>query len=126
MNFSRKLIMGIAAVLTLSAILIKYVGSVELVIILLSTVFFAHGFWITNYITSISDIFGNTTTSTIVGLSGSAGAISALIINPLIGVIITKFSYDPLWIYAGSMYLVAFIAFVIFIPKIRAIETTTM
>jgi len=122
LNFSRKLIMGIAAVLTLSAILIKYVASIELVIILLSVVFFAHGFWITNYITSISDIFGKSSTSTIVGFSGSAGAISAMVINPLIGVIITKFSYDPLWIYAGSMYLVAFLAFVILIPEIKSFK----
>ena len=114
--------MGIAAVLTLSAILIKYVGNVELVIILLSTVFFAHGFWITNYITSISDIFGKSTTSTVIGFSGSAGAISALVLNPIIGVIITRFSYDPLWIYAGSMYLVAFVAFVILIPEIKALK----
>jgi len=122
LNFSRKLVMGIAAVLTLSAILIKYVGNVELVIILLSTVFFAHGFWITNYITSISDIFGKSTTSTVIGFSGSAGAISALVLNPIIGVIITRFSYDPLWIYAGSMYLVAFVAFVILIPEIKALK----
>jgi len=124
LNLSRKLIMGIAAVLTLSAIFIRYVSGIELVIILLSVVFFAHGFWITNYITSISDIFGTSSTSTIVGFSGSAGAISALVINPLIGVIITRFSYDPLWIYAGSMYLIAFIAFVILIPNIRAIDVS--
>ncbi|MDB4584813.1 MFS transporter, partial [Draconibacterium sp.] len=122
LDFSRKLIMGIAAVLTLSAILIRYVESVEMVIVLMSVVFFAHGFWITNYITSISDIFGKKATSTIIGFSGSAGAISALVINPLIGVIIMKFSYDPLWIYAGSMYLVAFLVFVFSIPKIKAIK----
>jgi ACS family hexuronate transporter-like MFS transporter len=122
LNFARKLIMGIAALLTLSAILIKYVSTVELVIIIMSVVFFAHGLWITNYITSISDIFGKDSTSTIVGFSGSAGAISALIINPIIGVIITRYSYDPMWVYAGSMYLVAFVIFIVLIPKIKAIK----
>ena len=122
LNFARKLIMGIAALLTLSAILIQYVSTVELVIIIMSIVFFAHGLWITNYITSISDIFGKASTSTIVGFSGSAGAISALIINPIIGVIITRYSYDPMWVYAGSMYLVAFVIFIVFIPKIKAIK----
>ncbi len=122
LNFARKLIMGIAALLTLSAILIKHVSTVELVITIMSVVFFAHGLWITNYITSISDIFGKASTSTIVGFSGSAGAISALIINPIIGVIITNYSYDPMWVYAGSMYLVAFVVFIVFIPKIKAIK----
>ena len=122
LNFARKLIMGIAAVLTLSAILIKYVPTVELVIVIMSVVFFAHGLWITNYITSISDIFGRTATSTIVGFSGSAGAISALVINPVIGLIITRYSYDPMWVYAGSMYLVAFVIFIVLIPKIKILK----
>ena len=119
LNLARKPIMGFAAVLTLSAIMIKYVPTAELVIVIMSVVFFAHGLWITNYITSISDIFSKTATSTIVGFSGSAGAISALVLNPVIGLIITRYSYNPMWIYAGSMYLVAFIFFILFIPKIK-------
>ena len=51
-----------------------------------------------------------------------SGAVSAFVINPVIGLIITRFSYDPMWIYAGSMYLVAFIGFVIFIPKIKLLQ----
>ena len=123
-NFSRKLIMGIAALLTVAAIFVQSTSSITLIIILLSVAFFAHGLWITNYITSISDIFGRSASSTIVGLSGSAGAISALIINPFMGVIIAKFSYNPLWVYAGIMYSLAFIFFSVFIPKIRAVNSS--
>ncbi len=123
-NFSRKLIMGIAALLTVAAIFVQSTSSITLIIILLSVAFFAHGLWITNYITSISDIFGRSASSTIVGLSGSAGAISALIINPFMGVIIAKFSYNPLWVYAGIMYSLAFIIFSFFIPKIRAVNSS--
>ena len=122
-NFSRKLIMGIAALLTITAIFVQNTSSISLIIILLSIAFFAHGLWITNYITSISDIFGRSTSSTIVGLSGSAGAISALIINPFMGVIIAKFSYNPLWVYAGIMYSLAFIIFSVFIPKISEMNS---
>ncbi|MDX1286130.1 MAG: MFS transporter [Draconibacterium sp.] len=122
LNKARKLVMGLAAFLTLSAILVKFVPTAGSVIFIMSIVFFAHGFWITNYITSISDIFGKNATSTIVGFSGTAGAISALVLNPVIGLIITKFSYDPMWIYAGSMYMVAFIFFVVFIPNIKSIR----
>ncbi|WP_423129247.1 MFS transporter [Gaoshiqia sp. Z1-71] len=119
---ARKSIMGIAALLTMAALLVKYVPSIELIMVIMSVVFFAHGLWITNYITSISDIFGRSATSTIVGFSGSAGAISALVLNPVIGVIITKYSYNPMWIYAGSMYLVCFIGFLVFIPKLKTIN----
>ena len=119
LNFARKTNMGIAALLTLPVLFIGRIGSPELIITLMSLAFFAHGIWITNYITSIGDIFGKNKASTVVGLSGSAGAVSSLIINPLIGVLIASFSYTPLWIYSGIMYPVAFLIFILFIPKIK-------
>jgi ACS family hexuronate transporter-like MFS transporter len=114
--------MGVAALFMFPVLFTKFASSPEIVILIMCIAFFAHGLWITNYITSIGDTFGRTITSTVVGLSGTAGAISAFIINPVIGLIITKFSYNPMWIYAGSMYLVAFIGFVIFIPKIKLLQ----
>jgi ACS family hexuronate transporter-like MFS transporter len=114
--------MGIAALLTAPALFVKIAPNVEWVIIIISIAFFAHGLWITNYITSISDIFGKTVTSTIIGFSGSAGALSSLVLNPVTGLVISRFSYDPVWIYAGSMYSIAFIAFIFFIPKINLLK----
>lgn len=123
MNFStnqaRKIVMGIAAFLTLGAIMVQGVTSVAWAIALMSLLMFAHGFWITNYITSISDIFGDRATSTVVGLSGTAGAIAGIIVNPLIGLVIQKFSYQPLWIICGLMYPLAFVILLVFIPKIQ-------
>jgi MFS transporter, ACS family, hexuronate transporter len=122
LNRARKFIMGAAALLMLPVLFVKFAPSPEFVIFIMCIAFFAHGLWITNYITSIGDTFGRTVTSTVVGLSGTAGAISAFVINPVIGLIITKFSYNPMWIYAGSMYLVAFIGFIIFIPKLKLLK----
>ena len=120
LNIARKSVMGLAAILTIPAVFVQYVSTAEMVILIMSIVFFAHGLWITNYITAISDIFGRSITSTVVGVSGTAGALSALIVNPLMGIIISSFSYDPLWIYAGVMYGVAFAGFMVFIPRIKA------
>jgi ACS family hexuronate transporter-like MFS transporter len=121
-NRARKTVMGIAAALTLVAPLIAFVGTVEMAIALMAVVMFAHGFWITNYITSISDIFGAHGTSTVVGLSGSAGAVSALIINPFIGWVIQIYSYAPIWIITGIMYPVAFVLLMVFIPRIQPLK----
>jgi ACS family hexuronate transporter-like MFS transporter len=121
-NRARKIVMGIAALLTLCAPFIAFVSTVEMAVALMALVMFAHGFWITNYITSISDIFGANGTSTVVGLSGTAGAISGLIINPLIGWIVQNYSYNPIWIISGIMYPVAFLLLVIFVPKIRPLH----
>ena len=122
LNRARKIIMGAAAMLMLPVLFVKMALSPESVILIMCIAFFAHGLWITNYITSIADTFGRKVTSTVIGLSGTAGAISAFIINPVIGLIISRFSYNPMWIYAGSMYLVAFIGFIIFIPRIKLLE----
>ena len=118
-NKARKRVMGAAAALTMPVLTAGFLNSDTLIIIFMSLAFFAHGLWITNYITSISDIFGSAVTSTVVGLSGSAGALSSLVLNPVIGLIVTRFSYSPLWWYAGLMYPVAFLVFVMLIPDIR-------
>lgn len=125
LNFARKIIMFIAALLMLPMLFVKFLPTPELIILAMCIALFAHGFWITNYITSIGDTFGSSGTSTVVGLSGTAGAIAALVLNPIIGIVVTKFSYDPMWIYCGSMYMVAFIAFAVFIPKIKLLKITT-
>lgn len=121
-NRSRKTVMGIAALLTIAAPFIASVQSVEMAVALMAVVMFAHGFWITNYITAISDIFGANGTSTVVGLSGTAGAVSALLINPLIGLLIQHYSYTPIWILSGLLYPFAFLLLIYLIPNIRPLQ----
>jgi ACS family hexuronate transporter-like MFS transporter len=118
-NKARKTVMGIAAGLTLLTPAIEWVSSVEMAIALMALFMFAHGFWITNYITAISDMFGQKATSTVVGLSGTAGAVSGLLLNPLMGVVIQQYSYRPLWIASGLLYPLAFVLFIWLIPKIK-------
>jgi ACS family hexuronate transporter-like MFS transporter len=118
-NKARKTVMGFAAALTLAVPFTEYTSEVGLAVAMMAVYMFAHGFWITNYITCISDMFGPKATSTVVGLSGTAGAISSLVLNPLIGKIVQDYSYKPMWIAAGILYPIAFAAFVLLIPKIR-------
>jgi len=115
---ARKTIMGCAAALTLAVPLTEFTSSVALAVALMTLYMFAHGCWITNYITAISDVFGSRATSTVVGLSGTAGALSSLILNPMIGKIIGEYTYKPLWIACGLLYPAAFVAFIILIPKL--------
>lgn len=121
-NAARKWVMGFAAAITLVAPFISTVSSVELAVFLMCLMMLAHGFWITNYITAITDIFGKHATSTVVGLSGTAGAISGMIVNPLIGVVVQNHSYGPLWMISGAMYPLAFILLLVLIPNIKQME----
>ena len=119
---ARKILMGIAALLTLSVLFVPGIDSAYAVIALISLFFFAHGIWITNYSTAVGDIFGVNATSTMIGLTGTFGAISAFFVNRGIAFVVTHYSYDPLWIWAGLMYPLAFIVLLIFIPRIRKNE----
>ncbi|MPN12338.1 putative glucarate transporter [bioreactor metagenome] len=119
---ARKILMGIAALLTLSVLFVPGIDSAYAVIALISLFFFAHGIWITNYSTAVGDIFGMKATSTMIGLTGTFGAISAFFVNRGIAFVVTNYSYDPLWIWAGLMYPLAFVVLLIFIPKIRKNE----
>lgn len=125
LDLARKSVMGLAALLTIPAMFTPYAANEEWVIIIMVVAFFAHGLWITNYITAISDTFGKRATSTVVGLSGTAGALSSVVINPMMGVIISNYSYDPLWIYSGIMYGAAFILFLVLVPRIKPIGAAT-
>jgi ACS family hexuronate transporter-like MFS transporter len=122
LNLARKSVMGTAAALTIPLVSVGFIHSYALVIFFMTLAFFAHGLWITNYITSISDLFGKKVTSTVVGMSGSAGAVSALVLNPVIGYIVMKYSYDSLWWYSGLMYPVAFVILLRFIPRIGPVS----
>ncbi|MFT4033909.1 MAG: MFS transporter, partial [Siphonobacter sp.] len=122
LNKSRKTVMGVAALLTMVAPLIAFVSSVQLAISLMAVITFAHGFWITNYITSIADVFGGAATSTVVGISGTAGALSALLVNPMIGKMVSSAGYAPLWILSGIMYPLGFVILLLCIPKISPLK----
>ncbi len=125
-NKARKTIMGIAAVLTVFTALTPVVSTVELAIFLITLFMFAHGLWITNYITVTSEVFGKNGTSTVVGIAGTAGAIAGMVINPLIGKVVEGFSYTPLWVVAGMLYPIGFAVLLITIPKIREIKINTI
>ena len=121
-NRSRKTVMGLAAALTMVAPLTVVASTAEMAIVFMSLIMFAHGFWITNYITITSELFGKNATSTVVGMSGSAGAIAGLLVNPLIGKIVEGYSYVPMWIASGIMYPLGFIILVLTIRKVAPLS----
>jgi ACS family hexuronate transporter-like MFS transporter len=121
-NKSRKIIMGVAAAVTMLTALTTAASSVGMAIFFISLFMFAHGFWITNYITITSEIFGKFATSTVVGMAGTAGAVAGLIINPLIGKVVENYSYLPMRIESGRKYTIGFVVLLVMIPRIKEIK----
>lgn len=101
---ARRHVMVASALLTPVSILVVFVYTIETAILLMSFLMFAHGFWITNYMTVIGDIFPADVVATVVGLTGTAGGIGGFLTSLLIGRVVQSISYTPVFIAAGLIY----------------------
>ncbi len=106
---ARRWIMAGAAALTLSSSLAGRVETLAMAIAMMSLLMLAHGFWITNYVTVISERFPKGAVGTVMGLTGAVGAVGGMLANTAIGWCVDQFSYGPIWMVSGFMYPIAFL-----------------
>jgi ACS family hexuronate transporter-like MFS transporter len=83
----------------------------------------AHQGWSANVFTLASDTFPRHAVGTVVGFGGMAGAVGGMLIAKLTGKILEATgSYLPVFIIAGSAYLVALLLVHILSPKLEPVE----
>lgn len=116
---ARKTIMGCAAFLTPVSILALYAPNSLWAVILLGVLMFAHGFWMTNYMTLISDLFPASTVATAVGLSGSFGGIGGFLANLVVGRIVDSVSFTPVFLVCGLLYPLGFLLILLTVRTTR-------
>ncbi len=121
-NASRKSIMAVAALMTPFSALAAYVSSVEMAIACMSILMLAHGFWITNYVTIISDLFDSNSVSTVMGISGAAGGVGSIIAMQITGTVVDRFSFLPIWIASGCMYPMGLVILLLTIGSLKRIK----
>jgi ACS family hexuronate transporter-like MFS transporter len=124
-NTARKTVMGLAALLTPFSILSMLAQGPGLAICLMSILMFAHGFWITNYITMTSDLFPEQSVGTVVGLCGSAGGFGGILSSLAIGLLAQHARYNVLFIACGVMYLVAYVLILLTVRKVQPLNFET-
>ena len=105
---ARRWIMAGAAALTMASSLTGKVGSVTAALAMMALLMLAHGFWVTNYITLISERFPQNAIGTVTGFTGAIGALGGILANTSIGWVVDHFSYGPVWLVSGFMYPLAF------------------
>jgi ACS family hexuronate transporter-like MFS transporter len=106
---ARKLVMAGAALLTVSSSTAASASSVGAAIAIMSLLMFAHGFWITNYVTVISEVFHRRSVATVMGLTGMIGTLGGMTANTMIGFVADRFSFLPVWIASGCLYPTALV-----------------
>jgi ACS family hexuronate transporter-like MFS transporter len=119
---ARKGILWAAAFLTPVSILVVYVRQTETAIILMSVLMFAHGFWITNYMTIIGDLFPSRMVATVVGLTGTAGGIGGFLTSLVIGRVVQHVSFTPVFVAAGVTYPICLVILLRAIKEIKPID----
>ena len=116
-DHARKHTLLISALLVLPVSLAAFTDNFWISVTLISIATAAHQSWATNIFTIVSDIFPERAVATIVGFSGTAGAIGGALAAIAVGVLLdeTK-SYLPAFIIFSCMYMVAWIVLKIFVP----------
>lgn len=84
----------------------------------------AHQGWSANIYTLASDCFPRSAVGSVVGLGGFGGAVGGLLVAPAIGYWLdfSHNTYGPLFLVAGSMYLVALAVIHFMVPKLNQVE----
>jgi ACS family hexuronate transporter-like MFS transporter len=119
-NKARKTAMLICA---LSVVPIMFAGNTSnmwVAVALISLAAAAHQGWSANIFTIASDMFPRRAVGSVVGIGGMAGSIGGMLIATTVGLILHYTgSYVPIFIIAGSAYLVALLVIHLLAPRLE-------
>ena len=123
-NRSRKVAMLICAAMAVPVMYVYYVQSIWPAVILIGLAAAAHQGWSANLFTMASDAFPRRTVGSVVGIGGLAGAIGGMIVQPSVGkwLDFSHKSYGPIFVIAGTMYLIALLLIHLLVPKLELLH----
>jgi ACS family hexuronate transporter-like MFS transporter len=119
-NRARKTAMLICALCVLPVMFAANVSNLWVAVVIVGIAAAAHQGWSANLFTLTSDMFPRKAVGSIVGFGGMGGAVGGMFIALLVGAILqaTK-SYVPVFVIAGSAYLVALIFIHLLVPRLE-------
>jgi ACS family hexuronate transporter-like MFS transporter len=117
---SRMAAMFLCACLALPMLAVGRTHSEWIAIAVLSLAAAAHQGWSANLFTTASDMFPNSEVGSIVGIGGMAGSIGGVLLSVQAGRILQwTHSYTPLFMLAGSAYLIAITVLALLAPGLK-------
>ena len=123
-NRARKSAMFLYALLVMPIMLIGRADSILEAVALLSLATSAHQAWSANLFTLVSDMFPRRAVASVVGIGACGGSVSMMFFGLLIGLILTLThgNYAPVFLMAGTAYLVAIATIHLFVPRLASIS----
>jgi ACS family hexuronate transporter-like MFS transporter len=120
-NAARKAAMLVAALAVTPMFFAAQATSLWVAVGLIGLAAAAHQWWSCNVFTLASDMFPRQAVGSIVGFGGMAGAIGGMLIAKLTGALLEwTGSYVPVFLIAGSAYLVALLIVHLLAPRLQA------
>jgi ACS family hexuronate transporter-like MFS transporter len=120
LNRSRKTAMVICALSWLPTIFVGWISNLWLAVAFISLAAAAHQGWSANLFTLASDMFPRRAVASVVGIGGFGGASMMIAVSLGVGVLLqaTRDNYAPVFMVAGSSYLVALAIIQLLVPKL--------
>jgi ACS family hexuronate transporter-like MFS transporter len=118
-NAARKTALLISALSVVPIMFAAKASNLWVAVALVSVAAAAHQGWSANLFTLTSDMFPRSAVGSVVGIGGMAGAIGGMLIALIVGEILQRTgSYVPIFIIAGSAYLVALTIIHLLTPRL--------
>jgi ACS family hexuronate transporter-like MFS transporter len=122
-NASRKLAMLICALAVTPIVLAGRTSNPWSAVLLVALAAGAHQGWSANIYTLTSDMFPRSAVASVVGFATLLGTVSGMLLSKIVGYILQSTgSYVPIFVVAGSAYLVALIFVQALAPKLKRAE----
>ena len=119
-NRARKTAMFICAIAVVPVLYAPYCKNLWLVVALISLACSAHQGWSANLFTLTSDMFPRRAVGSVVGIGGTLGSVGGVLLQVASGYIVEwTHSYLPMFIIAGTMYLLALAIIHTLSPKLE-------
>ena len=123
-NRARKLTMLLASVLVLPVMFAMYADNLWLAVAIVGVATAAHQAFSATLYTFPSDVFPRQAVGTVVGIGGTAGAIGGMLMAKYAGWVLDGIgSYTPIFIVAGSVYILALIVVHSLSPRLKPVAS---
>lgn len=119
-NRARKGAMLTCALMVMPVMFAAKADNLWLAVALVGLATAGHQGWSANVYTLASDMFPRHAVASVVGIGGFAGAVGGMLISTVVGLLLQfTGSYVPVFLLAGSAYLVALVVVQILVPRLE-------
>lgn len=126
LNKARKLTMLICALLAVPVMFASFASNVWLAVLIIGVATAAHQGFSANLYALPADVFPRSAVGSVVGIGGMLGGIGGMVFSKYVGQVLEKIgTYTPIFIVAGSVYLLALLLIHVITPRYEPAKVST-